>query len=214
MTAFIDDHRGVYGVEPICRVLPIAPSTYHAHAARRTDPGRLPARARSDAALMVEIRRVSDRVVVISDGRSIAEVPAAVLDEETLTLLAAPRSSMQKNVGILRELTASHGGAAFWALLEAGRVFCLDCVVGDPAADPDFRAGETPEFAASSIPVALQALRDGFVAEACNGRATLLTPVRSHRGHNLGWIGLTLAATPPPEPAPIRQLIQTRFAAA
>jgi putative transposase len=58
MIAFIDDHRGVYGVEPICRVLPIAPSTYHAHAARRTDPGRLPARARSDAALMVEIRRV------------------------------------------------------------------------------------------------------------------------------------------------------------
>ena len=29
MIAFIDDHRGVYGVEPICRVLPIAPSTYH-----------------------------------------------------------------------------------------------------------------------------------------------------------------------------------------
>jgi putative transposase len=39
-------------------VLPIAPSTYHAHVARRVDPGRLPARARSDAALMVEIRRV------------------------------------------------------------------------------------------------------------------------------------------------------------
>jgi hypothetical protein len=31
MIAFIDDHRGAYGVEPICRVLPIAPSTYHAH---------------------------------------------------------------------------------------------------------------------------------------------------------------------------------------
>ena len=51
MIAFIDDHRGVYGVEPICRVLPIAPSTYHAHAARRADPGRLPPRARRDAAL-------------------------------------------------------------------------------------------------------------------------------------------------------------------
>ena len=38
MIAFIDDHRGAYGVEPICRVLPIAPSTYHAHAARRGDP--------------------------------------------------------------------------------------------------------------------------------------------------------------------------------
>ncbi|WP_085986829.1 IS3 family transposase [Methylocystis echinoides] len=58
MIAFIDDHREAYGVEPICRVLPIAPSTYHAHAARRVDPGKLPARARSDAALMVEIRRV------------------------------------------------------------------------------------------------------------------------------------------------------------
>ena len=30
MIAFIDDHRGAYGVEPICGVLPIAPSTYHA----------------------------------------------------------------------------------------------------------------------------------------------------------------------------------------
>ena len=60
MIAFIDDQRTVYGVEPICRVLPIAPSTYYAHAARRADPGRLPARAKSDAALMIEIRRVHE----------------------------------------------------------------------------------------------------------------------------------------------------------
>ena len=67
MIAFIDDHRAAYGVEPICRVLPaksqsnlreIAPSTCHAHVVRRADPGRRPARARSDTALMVEIRRV------------------------------------------------------------------------------------------------------------------------------------------------------------
>ena len=58
MIAFIDDHRDAYGVEPICRVLPIAPSTYYAHAARRADPDRLPARAKRDAALVVEIRRV------------------------------------------------------------------------------------------------------------------------------------------------------------
>ena len=58
MIAFIDEHRAAYGVEPICRILPIAPSTYHAHAARRADPERLPARARSDAALMIEIQRV------------------------------------------------------------------------------------------------------------------------------------------------------------
>src|ERR1700742_1061256 len=58
MIAFIDAHRAVYGVEPICRVLPIAPSTYHKHAARRADPTRLPPRARSDARLRGEIRRV------------------------------------------------------------------------------------------------------------------------------------------------------------
>jgi transposase InsO family protein len=58
--AFIDEQREAYGVEPICRVLPIAPSTYHAHAARRADPEKLPARAKRDAALAVEIRRVFD----------------------------------------------------------------------------------------------------------------------------------------------------------
>ena len=60
MIAFIDDHRQAYGVEPICRVLPIAPSTYHAHAATRADPSRLPERVRRDADLKVEIRRVFD----------------------------------------------------------------------------------------------------------------------------------------------------------
>jgi transposase InsO family protein len=58
MIAFIDEHRAVYGVEPICKVLPIAPSTYHAHVARRVNPERLPHRAKRDAALKVEIRRV------------------------------------------------------------------------------------------------------------------------------------------------------------
>jgi hypothetical protein len=58
MIAFTDDHRQTYGVEPICRVLSIAPSTYHAHAARRADPSRLPDRVRRDADLKVEIRRV------------------------------------------------------------------------------------------------------------------------------------------------------------
>jgi transposase InsO family protein len=61
MIAFIAAHRDTYGVEPICRVLPIAPSTYHAHAARRADPGRLPVRARRDAALQPEIQRVWEK---------------------------------------------------------------------------------------------------------------------------------------------------------
>jgi putative transposase len=58
MIAFIDDHRDAHGVEPICRVLPIAPSTYHDHVASRTDPSRLSARAKRDASLRPEIARV------------------------------------------------------------------------------------------------------------------------------------------------------------
>ena len=58
MITFIDDHRGAYGVEPICRVLPIAPSTYREHVAQRQDPTRLSARARQDLALKPEIARV------------------------------------------------------------------------------------------------------------------------------------------------------------
>jgi transposase InsO family protein len=58
MIAFIDDHRGAYGVEPICKELPIAPSTYHAHVARQVDPSKASARARRDAVLRDHIRRV------------------------------------------------------------------------------------------------------------------------------------------------------------
>lgn len=58
MKAFIDENREAYGVEPICRVLPIAPSTYHEHVARRANPSRAPARERRDAELCREIRRV------------------------------------------------------------------------------------------------------------------------------------------------------------
>lgn len=58
MVAFIDDNREDYGVEPICKVLPIAPSTYHSHLAKRRDPSRLSDRAKRDMVLKPEIARV------------------------------------------------------------------------------------------------------------------------------------------------------------
>ena len=58
MVAFIDEHRGIYGVEPICAVAPIAPSTYYEQKARQADPSRLPARTQRDAWLKAQIRRV------------------------------------------------------------------------------------------------------------------------------------------------------------
>ena len=45
MMTFVEEHRELYGVEPICAVLPIAPSTYYEHVAREKDPERRPARS-------------------------------------------------------------------------------------------------------------------------------------------------------------------------
>jgi len=56
--AFIDQHREAYGVEPICAVMPIAPSTYYTHKARSVDPTREPPRQRRDGQLREQIRRV------------------------------------------------------------------------------------------------------------------------------------------------------------
>jgi putative transposase len=58
MVGFIDAHRATYGVEPICAVLPIAPSTYYEQKARQADPRRQPARVQREARLRPEIQRV------------------------------------------------------------------------------------------------------------------------------------------------------------
>ncbi len=58
MVAFIDHHRDTYGVEPICAVLPIAPSTYFLWKAQPQDPEKRSGRARRDEELRQEIRRV------------------------------------------------------------------------------------------------------------------------------------------------------------
>ena len=58
MVAFIDQYRDIYGVEPICKELPIAPSTYHHHKALERDPERRSARNKSDEQLAPEIQRV------------------------------------------------------------------------------------------------------------------------------------------------------------
>ena|SRR5579864_3008117 len=58
MVTFIDDHRIAYGVEPICRVLPIAPSTYFRRKAEQRDSSTRSARAQRDAVLRAIIRRI------------------------------------------------------------------------------------------------------------------------------------------------------------
>jgi len=58
MIALIKEHRGVCGVEPICRVLQIAPSTFYAHLAIERDPALASDRAKRDAQLRPAMKQV------------------------------------------------------------------------------------------------------------------------------------------------------------
>ena len=60
MVTFIDQHRATYGVEPICAVLPIAPSTYFLRKTQQRDATKRSARARRDDDLRTAIQRVWD----------------------------------------------------------------------------------------------------------------------------------------------------------
>ena len=58
MICYIDDHREQFGVEPICKVLPIAPSTYYNHKHLARNPDQRSDRAKRDEQLEPEIERV------------------------------------------------------------------------------------------------------------------------------------------------------------
>ena len=60
MILFIEDHRMDFGVESICKVLPVAPSSYYANLAIRRDPGLASNRTHQDVTDSVEIRRIHD----------------------------------------------------------------------------------------------------------------------------------------------------------
>jgi ribose transport system ATP-binding protein/rhamnose transport system ATP-binding protein len=148
-----------------------------------------------------ELLHVCERIVVISDGVSIADVPSALLNEEKLTLFAAPRTSMERNSAFLRDIARDLDGAAFWTLIDQERLFCLYTAVTNHRADPGFRAADTPAIGDTRIPIALSAKSFEFVVDPGHRLATLLLSVRSSRGHDMGWIGVTLDAQSPRPPA-------------
>ena len=68
---FIDQYRSTYGVEPICRVLPIAPSTYYRNKDLEQHPDKRACRARRDASMELEIRRIWDENHKVYGARKI-----------------------------------------------------------------------------------------------------------------------------------------------
>ncbi len=58
MVSFVDAPRDQYGVESICSMLPIAPSTFYAYAARSKNPPLQSRRTRGDGEVSAQIKRV------------------------------------------------------------------------------------------------------------------------------------------------------------
>ena len=71
MTGFVDAYRDDHGVEPICRTLEIAPSAYHERVRCRENPETASPRARRDARLMQEIKRVFDENFQVYGARKV-----------------------------------------------------------------------------------------------------------------------------------------------
>jgi transposase InsO family protein len=91
MVTFIDDYRHRWGVEPICRVLPIAPSTYHAYKKRAPSE-----RALRDEYLKSEIKRVWKANFKVYGARKIHRQ----LNREGITVARCTVSRLMRELGI------------------------------------------------------------------------------------------------------------------
>lgn len=71
MVAFIEENRDAYGVEPICEVLPMAPSTYYAQRARAAEPTKRSARSQRHEKLLVDVERVFRENLCVYGARKV-----------------------------------------------------------------------------------------------------------------------------------------------
>ena len=140
-----------------------------------------------------EILGVCDRIVVLTEGRVAADVPASLLDEEKLTMFAAPRTSAENTHRLLLDLTAKFPeAAAYWIYIDRGSVYCFNLSEGERAPGLGFAAGQV-------IPLGETCLREFSASEearevSCTDLSSLLVPIHNHRGQNMGYIGLSMPA--------------------
>jgi ribose transport system ATP-binding protein/rhamnose transport system ATP-binding protein len=139
-----------------------------------------------------ELLGISDRIVVLSDGQSVAQAPAELFDRETLAMFAAPRSSAQGIRQVLSDMAQRYTANVAWLQVEHGRVFCFD-QVNPSAIDTGIGPGSFPLLAQTQIPQALLAIS----GESCNdGELESVTHLLGNQnGHRFGMICLTRART-------------------
>jgi transposase InsO family protein len=96
MMVFIDQYRERYGVEPICRVLRIAPSGYWRYAAERINPALRCARAKRDEMLMPEIQRVWHANMQVYGAKKVWRQ----LNREAVTVARCTIERLMKHLGL------------------------------------------------------------------------------------------------------------------
>jgi transposase InsO family protein len=96
MMVFIDQYRERYGVEPICRVLRIAPSGYWRYAAERINPALRCARAKRDEMLMPEIQRVWHANMQVYGAKKVWRQ----LNREDVTIARCTVERLMKHLGL------------------------------------------------------------------------------------------------------------------
>ena len=135
-----------------------------------------------------EVLGLSDRVVVLSDGVSVAQADSALLDPEILTMYSAPRSSAQGLHDVLADLSAAFGATSYWLQIERGRVFCFD-LVAHADADVGIVAGRFPPVGETAIANALDARGGTVVADGALG--SVLLRLTNQSGHAFGYLGVS-----------------------
>jgi ABC-type sugar transport system ATPase subunit len=144
-----------------------------------------------------ELIELCDRIVPVSDGRSIGAVPASLLDAQKLLMLAAPRSSTTALRSFLTRIEDKYTAPAFWAIVENGTLMCL-ASSSDSRNELGFSSGMICSVEQSLIPIALNSIRYGLVVEE-SGVETVLVNVTNDNGHKLGVIGIVFRQGVSPE---------------
>ena len=140
-----------------------------------------------------ELLGICERIVVLSDGLTIADLPSFLLNEEKLALLAAPRSSAKLNIKILKYLSNKYNCEAFWILIDKDQIICLalESSQGKPTTT-GLEVGKATYAHQTAIPDALKHKKTDFFLERTNHCATFLHQIGNSRGLDFGWIGITM----------------------
>jgi len=110
MIAFIDAHKDQHGIEPMCKQLPVAVSTYYGHKERESDPDRESNRSIRDRLLTTEVQRVWDENLQAYGVRKIWRQ----LKREGFAVARCTVERLMKELGIQG---VNRGGAKCWTTI-------------------------------------------------------------------------------------------------